>query len=349
MKIKTTIKNIGKSFIALKREDEIIIGQSVLVIDNGYGWMGHLESAIETVKNSFPKADISVLTLPKRKAALQEEFPALKLILPSEKLKPKRYQIALQMLMLRRKEYDFIILFSLDITPLVVSMFFSGSKVVLYNQWGQRWSLRLRNVNEIFKVTYVRKKAQFSLKSLLKNIGLFLVLLRREDEKALGRSILIVDNGYALFGEIAYPIQQIKSYLPHSKISVLTLEQRQDLKNIFPDLDFIKPGRCLIRQYSIARHMLRLRNNGYDYIVLLSLDITPIIISILFVNSKVILCNRWHQWWSLKPKSIRGYLVIIPKFIYNIIIFIYLLISVLWILLKRSLNVFRFTLFKTGG
>ncbi len=109
MKIKTTIKNIGKSFIALKREDEIIIGQSVLVIDNGYGWMGHLESAIETVKNSFPKADISVLTLPKRKAALQEEFPALKLILPSEKLKPKRYQIALQMLMLRRKEYEFII------------------------------------------------------------------------------------------------------------------------------------------------------------------------------------------------------------------------------------------------
>ncbi len=347
MSIKTTIKKIGRSFIALKREDEKIIGQSVLVVDNGYSWIGHLESVIAKAGDSFPKAEISVLTLPKRKPALQEQFPALKFILPSEKL--KRYQIALQMLKLRKYKYDFIVLFSLDITPLVASMFFPGSKVVLYNQWGQWWSLRLRNVNEIFKITYVKKKTRFGLKGLIKSIGLFFVLLRRDDDNALGRSILIIDNGYALFGEIAYPIQQIKTYSPRSKISILTSEERQDLKYTYPGLDFIRPGRCFIKKYSIARHMLRLRNGGYDYVVLLSLDITPIIASILFMDSKVVLCNRWHQWWSLKPRSAKEYLAVVPKFIYNILVFIYLLISVLWIFLKRSLNVFRFTLFKTGG
>ncbi len=349
MKIKTTIKEIGKLFFALRQEDERIIGQSVLVVDNGYSWMGHLNSAIEKVRDYFPKAEISVLTFPKRKSVLQEEFPGLKFILPSEKLKPKRYQIALQMLMMRKKKYDFIILFSLDITPLVVSVLFFESWVVLYNQWGQWWSLRLRNVIQTFKITYIKKKIRFNFKNLLKRIGLFFILLQRDDEKALKRSILIIDNGYALFGQIAYPIQQVKDYLPCAKISVLALEQRKDLKDNFPELEFIKAGRCAIKKYSIARHMLRLRRNRYDYIVLLSLDITPIIISTLFMNSKVILCNRWHQWWSLKPKSIREYLAIIPKFIYNIIIFIYLLISVLWIFLKRSLNVFRFDLFKTKG
>lgn len=344
MGIKKIIKRIGKFFIALEQESERIIGQSVLIVDNGYSWFGHLDSAIKGIRNYFPKAEISVLTSEQRKSNLQKDFPTLKFILPSERLRPKRYRIALQMLMMR-KRFDFITLFSLNITPLIVALIFFKSKVVLYNQWGQWWSLRLRDVNEIFKITYVKKKTTLSLKNLLKRIGLFFILLQRKDEEALRHSILVIDYG-ALFAQIGYAIQRIKVCLPQAKISVLALEQRKDLKDNFPDLEIIQPGEYIIKRYRIARHMLRLRKNRYDYVILFSLDVTPIIVSILFMDSKVLLCNQWHQWWLLKPRSIKGYLMAIPQFIYNIIIFVYLLISVSWIFLKRSLNVFRFNLLR---
>jgi len=347
MRIKKTMKRIGKCFIALKQESEGIIGQSVLIVDNGYSWLGQLSSVIERIKNYFPKAEISVLTFPERKSNLQKDFPALNYILPSQRLRSKRYQIALEMLKMQKKRYCFITLFSLDITPLIAALIFLKSKVVLYNQWGQWWSLRLRNVNEIFKVTYVEKKTRFSFKNILKRIGLFFILLQREDEETLRHSILVVDDGYALFEHAGFAIPKIRGLLPYAKISVLALEHREELfKQNFPELEIIQPGKCIIKRYRITRHMLRLRKDRYDYIILLSLDITPIIASMLFMKGKVLLYNQWYQWWSLKLKSMKGYLMVIPLFIFNIIIFAYLLISVFWIFLKRSFNVFRFNLLR---
>lgn len=346
MRIKRTIKRIGRCFIALKQENEGVISQSVLLVDNGYSWLGYLHSAIEKIKKYFPNADISVLTFTERKAHLQKDFPALKFILPSERIGPKRYQVALQMLKIRKQRYDFITLFSLDIIPTVVSLLFMNSKVVLYNQWEQWWSLRLRNINEVFKIIYVKKKSKFNLKNFLKRIGLFFILLQREDEEAFKYSILIVDSGYALYEQIDNAMQQIKEAMPGAKISLLALEQREELKNNFPDIDIIKPGKCIIKKFRIARHMFKLRKNRYDYIILLSLDITPIIVSMLFMKGKVLLHNRWHQWWTFKPRSMKGYLMVIPQLILNSVIFVYLLISVSWIFLKRSFNIFRFSLLK---
>jgi ADP-heptose:LPS heptosyltransferase len=346
MNLKKTIKWIGKCFIALNQEDERIIRQTILIVDNGYSWIGYLESAIERIKHYFPRAEVSVLTSQLRKGNLAKKFPYIKFILSAPKLRPRRYQIALQMLMLRKSRYDFVILLSLDITPLIVSMIFMRSKIILYNQWRQWWSLRLRNATEIFKVTYVKKRTKFNLKSLFKRIGLLFILLQRKDEESLKHSILIVDNGRALFKQIDWVIGKIKEYLPQARVVVLASEQRRELKDKFPCLEFIKSAGCVIKRYRIARHMLRLRKKGYDYIILLSLDITPIIVSILFMKSKVFLNNQWSQWWSLKPKPATAYLRIIPQFIFNIIIFIYLLIRVSWIFLKRSFNVFRFSLLK---
>lgn len=347
MGIKKTVNRIGKLFIALKQEDEKMIRQSTLVVDNGYTWLGHLESAIERIVNDFPKAKISVLTFEQRKNILQKSFPQLSFILPSQRLKPKRYLLALQMLKLRRDKFNFIFLFSLDITTLITSLIFLRTeRVILYNQWGQWWQLRLRKVNEIFKSTYVKKKTKICIKNFLKSIGLLFILVQRKDEEALRHSILVVDNGYAQFNQFAYTIQMIKDSLPGANLSVLALEQRMALKDKFPDLDIIKPAACIIERYCIARHMIRLRKNRYDYIILLSLDVTPIIASIVFMNGKVILNNKWHQWWLIKPRSIRGYLMVVPQFIFNIIIFIFLLISVAWIFLKRSFNIFKFSLFK---
>ncbi len=348
MKIKTTIKKIGRFFIALKQEDERIIGQSVLFVDNGYSWIGHLESAINKIKDYFPKSKITILTFEHRKSNLQKGFPDLKFIVPPQRTMPKRYRIALQMLKMRGESHDLIILFSLDITPLIVSIAALNTKAVLYNQWGQWWSLKLKDVSEIFKTTYIKKKANPNIKNLLKRAGLFPVLLERKDEEALKNSILIVDNGYAVSGQVMLLIQRIKEFIPQAKISVLAIEQRRELKDNFPNIEVIKPSEYIINKYRIARHMLRLRKNKYDYIILLSLDITPIITAIL-MDSKMLLYNQWHQWWSFKPNPLRDYLMLIPKFIYNVLIFLYLLISVLWIFLKRLVNIFIFNLLNMKG
>ncbi len=349
--MRKTIKKIGKCFIALDQKDERIIGQSILIVDNDYSWLGYLNSAIQIIRSYFPKAEISVLTFPKRKNELEKDFPALNFILPSPELRLKKYGLAWQIFKMRREKYDFITLFSLDITPIIVSLVFFKAKVVLYNRWEQWWSLRMRGFTEFFKITYIKKKARFSFKDFLKKIGLFFVLLERKDEKLLKYSVLLIDNGRAEPEHASFAILKIKKFLPYSKISMLTLEDRKELFNKdFPDLEIIFAGNWIIKRYRITRHMFRLRRNKYNYIILLSLDIAPIIISILFMNSKVLLYNQWHQWWSFNPISICGYLIAIPKFIFkcitNIAVFVYLLISVFWIFSKMSFNFLRSTLFR---
>jgi len=179
------------------------------------------------------------------------------------------------------------------------------------------------------------------MKKTIKKIGKFFINLAQEREVFVGGSILIVDNGYALFEQINCAVKQIKETFPMSRVSVLALDNREGLKDNFSDIEIIQAGKCIIKRYSIARHMISLRKNRYDHVILLSLDITPIIVSILFMNTNVFLYNKWHQWWSLKPRPVTSYWVAIPQFIFNCIIFAYLLVSVWWIFLRRSFNVFR--------
>lgn len=336
------IKKIGKGIISLKQESDKIIGQSILIVDNGYSWIGYLDSVIEKMKDSFPRADISVLSFPERKSNLEKRFPEFNYICPSQRLWPKRYQIALQLLMLWKTRYDLIVVLSLDAAPLAISLFFFNSKLVLYNRWEQWWSLRFRNVSEIFKVSYTKKKTRTSLGNILKRIGLFFILLQRQEEELLKHSVLVVDNGCASFEHINICIGRIKECLPCAKISVLTPGQREGLGDHFHDLEIIQAANRIIKKLCVARHMLALRKNKYNYVILLSLDTAPIIVSMLFMKGKVILFNRWQQWWPLKPKPIKGYLMAIPQFILKVLIFIFLLISVFWIFFKRSFNVFRF-------
>ena len=78
-----------------------------LFVDNGYSWIGQVNLAIESIKNYFPKTEISVLTFDQRKSNLQKDFSTLDYIIPSQRLRPRRYQIALQMLKLQKEKYDF--------------------------------------------------------------------------------------------------------------------------------------------------------------------------------------------------------------------------------------------------
>lgn len=353
MSIKKSIKAFGRLFIALKQVDERIIQESVLIVDNGYCKIAGMDTAIQKIQYCFPKAGITVLSFAEeRRSHLQKEFPALQFILPPNNAWLRRYQIALQMISMRQKKFDFIVLFSLDITPLVAALGFFKANIVLCNQWGQWWHIRLRDFGRIPGVTYVKEKSAFSVKNFLKKLGLFFVSLERGREEIIKYSILIVDNGTASFEQIGYVAQRIKESFPLAGISVLAIGQRKELWANFREIEIIEPENFLINRYRMLRHMIRLRNHRYDRIVLLSLDITPVVVSFLLMKSKVILVNRWLQWWSLKPKPIEYYLTIIPRLagnlIVNALIFIYLLINISWVLFKKSFNVLKFHLFKGG-
>ncbi|MBU4590012.1 MAG: hypothetical protein KKG01_03720 [Candidatus Omnitrophica bacterium] len=342
MGIQKAVKNLGRGFIGLKQENERTISQSILIVDNGYGWIGYLESAIESIRGYFPAAEITVLTFTERMTVLQKDFSGLSFLLPAQGLRPARYQVALEMFKIRKNTYDFVVLLSLDASPLIVSLFLFRSKVALYNQWNQWWSLRLRDISELFKHTYTNKRTMSGLKGLVKRLGLFFVLLQRRDEELFRHSVLIVDNGSISFQHIDCIVQKVKDFLPCARISMLGMEERKMLMDKGPDIEFIQAGRCLFKRYRIARHMLSMRKNKYDYIILLSLDVSPIVASVPFMRDRVILFNRWQQWWSFKPVSMKQYLMIIPRVIIDIAIFIYLLFSVSWIFLKRSFNALRF-------
>jgi hypothetical protein len=185
------------------------------------------------------------------------------------------------------------------------------------------------------------------MRRILKKIGRILITLTQEEDKVLKRSVLIVDNGYSSYEHLHSTVVETQRRIVDSDVSVLTFEHRRRfLQENFPDIELIHPNRQIrLKRYALSIQMFKLRKRGYDFVILMSLDITPIIVSILFMNSKVLLYNQWHQWWSLRPKSIEGYLIAVPKFIFklifNIIIFIYLLISVSWIFLKSLFNFFR--------
>ena len=347
MGIKRIIKRTSRGIFSLKQEDEKIIAQSVLIMDNGYCRLADLHAAARKIRDYFPKAKISVLALAQRCSLLRNEFPEFEFIICSPKLKPRKYRIALQLFFLRNKNFDCILNFSLELTPLIIHLFLFKSRIILYNQWGQWYSLRLRKVSETFRAAYRKQKSRFSFKNLLKRIGLFFVLLIPDDEQALSHNILIVDDG-AVGSQLIYTVHRIKENLPLARVTLLTLGKRKEVDGEQAIAKIIRPDKFLIKRYRIARHMLKLRKNNYDYVVLLSLDITPIIASVLLRPGRVLLSNQWHQWWRLNLKPAGYYLMLVPRCILSlvikIIIFIYLVINVSWIFLMRAFNIFKINL-----
>jgi len=337
---------------SLKQENDLAIVQSVLITDNGYCGIRDLHSGIEKIKICFPRAKITVLTLTQRQAFLQNEFPDLEFIICSPKLKPRRYSIALQLFFLRDKNFDYLLNFSLDLSPLIVQLFWFNSRIILYNQWGQWCSLRLRRVSQIFTTSYHKQKAKITFKGILKSIGLFFVLLVPDDEQALSHNILVVDDG-AVVNQLIYTLRRIKECLPFSRVTLLTVGKRKEIDQELSGVKVIRVDPFLIKRYRIARHMLKLGGGNYDQIILFSLDITPIVIAALFLRGRIFLRNQWHQWWRISLKPVSYYLLLpfrlLVSLIGNILIFIYLGFNVSVIFLLRAFNVFKIKFLEEGN
>ncbi len=338
---------MGRFIFSLKQEDDSIITQSVLVVDNGYARPADLRLAIRKIQDGYWGARITVLTLAPRSSFWQNEFPALATIVCSSRLVPNRWRLAWRMLFLSNKNFNQVIIFSLDLTPLIAALCLFKSKLVLYNRWGQWCSLKLKKTSQIFQSPYNKTGSKNSFKDFLKKFGLFFVLLMPDDPQALSHNILIISDG-VFPGQLIYAARRIKEHLPGARIEVLSAakckeaEEEQTIAKITRAPDF------WLKKYRIAWQMFKLRKNNYDYVVLPSLDITPVVVSILLMKTRVLLNNQWHQWWSLKLKPARYYLILpwrlAINFIAKFITLVYLLINVFWILLMRSFNGFKINL-----
>ncbi|MDD5130356.1 MAG: hypothetical protein PHS66_04845 [Candidatus Omnitrophica bacterium] len=341
------IKKIGRLLFFLQQKDDSVIRQSVLVVDNGYSRFTDLGAGIKKIQSYFPKSKISVLTFAERILYLQQEFPGLEIIVCSQKTWLRKYRLAVWLFFLRKKDFDYLLNFSLDITPLIVELLLFKSRIVLYNQWGQWCSLRLRNASELFISFYHKQKSKNNFKNLLKRIGLFFVLLKTEDEQILSHNFLIVDDG-RVPGQLIYAARRIKEDLPYARVTALTALKLKELEQEGSIDQIIKLSGFIINRYRIAGFMLGLRKARYDYIVLLSLDITPVAAAVLFMRGRVLLNNRWHQWWGLNLKPVKYYLMLVPRlivdFLIKLAVFFYLLANVLCIFFMRFLNILKINL-----
>ncbi len=150
--IKRLIKKLGKIFIILNFKNYEVINRTVLIVDNDYISKEHLNSLLWNCRKNFANTHIVLLTFEPRRKYIGDEFKDdVEFVYPSGKTLLKRYQIAIQMFKERKRNFDFIILTSLDITPIIVSIFFTRAQVWLFNQWNQWWSLRQRIAGDLIK------------------------------------------------------------------------------------------------------------------------------------------------------------------------------------------------------
>jgi hypothetical protein len=151
--MKKLIKNFGRMFIVLNFKNYEIINSTALIIDNDRISKEHLNSLLWNCRKNFANTHIVLLTFEHRRKYIGEEFNnEVELFYPHEQIWAKKYQIAIQMFKERNRDFDYIILTSLDITPIIVALFFTRAQVWLFNQRNQWWSLRQRTVGDLIKI-----------------------------------------------------------------------------------------------------------------------------------------------------------------------------------------------------
>ncbi len=151
-----------------------MLNKQVLIVDNDEISKEHLNSTLDKTKWSFENNHIALLTFEHRKKYIEEKFKCIEMIYPPEKFCIKRYKIAFQLLKERKRNLDFIILTSLDITPMIVALFFTRANVCLFNRWNQWWSIRQRTTVDLIKIPIAI--AWFAV-IVARNITVFIYLL----------------------------------------------------------------------------------------------------------------------------------------------------------------------------
>lgn len=171
------LSGFGRIFVILTNGQNKTLRRSVLIVDNGYSSQEHLCSVIAETQRRIPSSEVAILSLEHRRSYIQENFSDIKTIFPGKWVRPQRYKLAVKMLSLSRKAYDFVVVMSLDKTPIMVALLFMNARLFLYNRWNEWYLLRFRNLWEF--LTF--RKGQDRVKYESQNnwfINLFLFIPR---------------------------------------------------------------------------------------------------------------------------------------------------------------------------
>lgn len=341
MMIKKLIKKGGKVFVSFDRREERELCQSVLVVEGSYLLPYGFSLIISGVKKKFSNANFTVLTFTDKKEFLKNNFPDARIVTPDENIKIKRFQFFIQLIrLLLRKEFDFIALSSLDIFPVIISLFFSRCSVFLCNRWQEWYLLRLRTVGDLVRKTKSVDRhccqRRRGVKERIKALGRMVVVLMGISEEDISQPVLVVDNGYTGIDHVSTAVRRAEKTFINPNITILTFPARKHyFTKMFPQMKIVvvdKPN----KRYGLAQRMIGLRKEKFYRVVLTALDVSPIAAGLLFMRRRVLLYNKWHQWWGLRVKTPFGYIKGFFKGLAMIPLCVYLLITASFILIRKS-------------
>ena len=304
--------------------------QAVLLVDGGFILPNNFALIIKGVREKFKNANLTILTFKDKKDFIKENFPDAEIIIPEDKGIIKKYRLAIKLFLLPREKYSFIVLSSLDISLILISIFFGRQPVFLHNRWLEWYRVRHRTFLDIFLGTKSadknRRKKTNRLKNILKTIGRIFVILPEMSECDIESRILIADNGYTEIGHIIRAIERAETLFINPNIALLTSDKRRHhFESMLPMIELVV-------------QIPKKPRKRFTHIVLTDLNIVRVLRSMLLIRAKVVLYNKWHQWWGLRFISPGEYLKEIIRFLAGIPIFIYLLIIAGFILLRTNLR-----------
>lgn len=181
------------------------------------------------------------------------------------------------------------------------------------------------------------------MKKIIKKFASFFIHLKRQESKTLKFHVLIVDSGSSPLGHLIAAINDIKKSFGNVAISILISSQRSEyMKDFSQGIEIIVANRSYIpKRFRITFELIILGRREFDFIILLVPHILPVIVSLLVLRKRLYLYNQQRRWCLLRRKTLNEHLGIIPRFIVNILVFIYLIFSVAFIFLSKPLVIKR--------
>jgi hypothetical protein len=338
--MKKFLKKIGKFFLVLRQADKRDMRKTVLLVDGSFILPNNFALIIKGARERFKNAKLTVLTFKEKEGFIKDSFPDIEIIVPEGKI--KKHKLATQLFLLLRKKFDFVVLSSLDISLVITSLIFTSCPVFLHNRWFEWYKIRKRTLADVLRgaksVDRNLKKRTRGIKDVLKKLGrVFLILsdINREDIRC---RILVVDNGYTDISHVLTAVRTTLENFINPDITILTfMSRRHYFVDMLPSVKIAVTGESN-ESHRLAVQMYRMRKDKFHYVVVTTLDVSPITAALLFMKGKVLLYNRWHQWWSLGFRNALEYFKGILIFLAKIPIFVYLLVTATLILLRTGLR-----------
>jgi len=342
MHIKDASRKIGRSFIELNQADESEMRQRVLLVDGSFILPNNFTLIIRGVRERFPSARITVLTFFEKRDFLKERFPDIEIVIPGKWIRGSNRQLLFGLISQLRRKFNFVVLSSLDISLLPAAVMLNNRPLLLHNRWHEWYRISQRTLWQVLSrakdADRNRRRSDRGIKDIIKSFGRMFVILSDINEDELKPRVLLVDNGYTDKGHIADAVGSAKKIFTKAEITLVTFDSRMDcLGEAAVGLNIVSAGDGRAR-YGLAGKMRRLSKQKPDYLILTALDRSLVFAAFLFFKAKVVLYNRWRQWWSLRIKGPLAYLKKICVMIFSIPLLLYLFVVSTFIILRMHLR-----------